>query len=73
MRLAQVIFREQYGFVQKKVVVVMKKQESELLLLIVSTSFDACGGVRISLATSRFIQGRVYQDTDAPNMTRCRT
>ena len=31
--------------------------------------FDACGGVSISSA----IQGRVYRDTDAPNMTPCRT
>ena len=34
-----------------------------LMLVVVS------GLVRL---TSSFIQGRVYRDTDAPNMTRCR-
>ena len=35
--------------------------------------FDASGGVRNSLANSSFIQGCVYRDTDASNMTPCRT
>ena len=46
---------------------------SFVILLIESTSLMLVVVSGLVRLTSSFIQGRVYWDTDAPNMTPCRT